>query len=344
MNGYERIQAAIKGEKPDTTPIMLHNFMMAAKEAGVSMKQFRENPKIMADVFIQSVEKYKFDGILVDLDTVTLAGAVGVPVDFPENEPARSAKGNLISLEDVKNLKKVNIENYRFIQNWLEAVRIIKNHFKNEIYVRGNCDQAPFSLASMMRGSQEWMLDLIMGEPELVEELLEYCTEISIQFIRLMAQTGCDMVSNGDSPAGPEMVSPEMYEMFALPFEKRLVDEAHKHKMPYTLHICGNTETILDLMLQTNADAFELDYKTDVQKAFDVLHEKVCFIGNIDPSGVLAMGNPELVEKRTIELLKVFTKTNRFILNAGCAIPSNTTEENLQRMINTSRDFNKHIL
>lgn len=344
MNGYERIQAAIKGEKPDTTPIMLHNFMMAAKEAGVSMKQFRENPKIIADVFIQSVEKYKFDGILVDLDTVTLAGAVGVPLDFPENEPARSAKGNLISLEDVKNLKKVNIENYRFIQNWLEAVRIIKNHFKNEIYVRGNCDQAPFSLASMMRGSQEWMLDLIMGEPELVEELLEYCTEISIQFIRLMAQTGCDMVSNGDSPAGPEMVSPEMYEMFALPFEKRLVDEAHKHKMPYTLHICGNTETILDLMLQTNADAFELDYKTDVQKAFDVLHEKVCFIGNIDPSGVLAMGNPELVEKRTIELLKVFTKTNRFILNAGCAIPSNTTEENLQRMINTSRDFNKHIL
>ena len=344
MNGYERIQAAIKGEKPDTTPIMLHNFMMAAKEAGVSMKQFRENPKIIADVFIQSVEKYKFDGILVDLDTVTLAGAVGVPLDFPENEPARSAKGNLISLEDVKNLKKVNIENYRFIQNWLEAVRIIKNHFKNEIYVRGNCDQAPFSLASMMRGSQEWMLDLIMGEPELVEELLEYCTEISIQFIRLMAQTGCDMVSNGDSPAGPEMVSPEMYEMFALPFEKRLVDEAHKHKMPYTLHICGNTETILDLMLQTNADAFELDYKTDVQKAFDVLHEKVCFIGNIDPSGVLAMGSPELVEKRTIELLKVFTKTNRFILNAGCAIPSNTTEENLQRMINTSRDFNKHIL
>jgi uroporphyrinogen decarboxylase len=95
MNGYERIQAAIKGEKPDTTPIMLHNFMMAAKEAGVSMTQFRESPQIMANVFIQSVEKYKFDGILVDLDTVTLAGAVGVPVDFPEHEPARSAKGNL---------------------------------------------------------------------------------------------------------------------------------------------------------------------------------------------------------------------------------------------------------
>lgn len=341
MNGYERIQAAIKGEKPDTTPIMLHNFMMAAKEAGVSMAQFRESPQIMADVFIQSVEKYRFDGVLVDLDTVTLAGAVGVPVDFPEHEPARSAKGNLLLLDDVKSLKKVKIENYRYIQNWLEAVRIIKSHFKNEIYVRGNCDQAPFSLASMMRGSQEWMLDLLMGEPELVSELLEYCADISCQFIRLMAQTGCDMVSNGDSPAGPEMISPEMYEMYALPYEKKLVNEAHKCKMPYTLHICGNTETILESMLQTNADAFELDYKTDVQKAFDILHKKVCFIGNIDPSGVLAMGNPALVESKTLELLTVFSKTNRFILNAGCAIPSNTTEENLRRMINTSRNYNR---
>jgi uroporphyrinogen decarboxylase len=135
------------------------------------------------------------------------------------------------------------------------------------------------------------------------------------------------------------MVSPEMYETFALPYEKRLADEAHKHKMPYTLHICGNTETILDLMLQTNTDAFELDYKTDVQKAFNVLHDKVCFIGNIDPSGVLAMGSPELVESKTLELLKIFTKTNRFILNAGCAIPSNTPEKNLFKMIETARKF-----
>lgn len=342
MNGYERIQAAINGEKPDTTPIMLHNFMMAAKEAVVSMAQFRESPRIMADTFIQSVEKYKFDGILVDLDTVTLAGAVGVPVDFPENEPARSAKGNLILLDDVKKLGKVNIENYRYIQHWLEAVRIIKSQVKNEIYVRGNCDQAPFSLASMMRGSQDWMLDLMMGEPDLIVELLEYCTNISCQFIRLMAQTGCDMVSNGDSPAGPEMISPEMYEMYALPYEIRLVEEAHKNKMPYTLHICGDTETILDLILKTNADAFELDYKTNMHKAFDILNDKVCFIGNIDPSGVLAMGTPDLVEQKTTELLNVFSKTNRFILNAGCAIPSNTSEENLKRMIEIARGFNRN--
>jgi len=339
MNGYQRIKAALNNEPTDKIPIMLHNFWMAAEEAGVSMKAFRDDPKVMADAFIRSVEKYQFDGILVDMDTVTLAGAVGVPVDFPEHEPARSAKGNILQLEDVRKLKEINIENYRYIQNWLEATRIIKEHVKDEIYVRGNCDQAPFSLASMMRGSQEWMLDLVMGEPALVTELLEYCTDKTCRFIELMAQTGCDMVSNGDSPAGPEMISPEMYEVYALPYEKKVVETAHEIYLPYTLHICGNTEPILQQMLQTGADAFELDYKTSSQKSFEILHNAACFIGDIDPSGVLAMGSPELVEQKTVELLEIFSKSNRFILNAGCAIPSNTPEENLKRMIYTARNF-----
>ena len=92
-------------------------------------------------------------------------------------------------------------------------------------------------------------------------------------------------------------------------------------------------------MLQTGADALELDYKTDVQKAFETCFDKVCFIGNIDPSGVLAMGNTELVEQKTKELLDIFSKTNRFILNAGCALPSITPEENLKKMIQVAREY-----
>jgi len=339
MNGHERITAALKGEKPDTTPIMLHNFMMAAKEYGVSMEQFRNDPKIISNAFIASVEKYKFDGIFVDIDTVTLAGAVGVPVDFPLNEPARTHRGNMNSIEDISSLRPVNIENYKYIPIWLEAVRLLKEYFKDEIYVRGNCDQAPFSLASMMRGAQNWMLDLMMAEENQLSELLTYCTEATSQFIKLMAQTGCDMVSNGDSPAGPEMISSEMYEKFALPYEKKIVDVAHHAGLPYTLHICGNTDIILSFMLQSGADAFELDYKTDVQKVYEVYHDKATFIGNIDPSGVLALGTVEDVRNKTRELLEIYKNTNRFILNAGCAIPAETPPDNLKAMIEVAREF-----
>lgn len=339
MNGYERINAALKGEKTDKVPVMLHNFMMAAKEHGISMEQYRNSPKLIAECFIASVDKYKFDGILVDVDTVTLAGAVGVPVDFPVNEPARTHIGNLENLEDIVNLKPAKVEDYKYIQVWLEAVRLLKDYYKNELYIRANCDQAPFSLASMMRGAQNWMLDSMMGSDEQLESLLEYCTDACSQFVKLMVQTGCDMISNGDSPAGPEMISPEMYLKLAMPYEKRIVDVAHDAGVAYTLHICGNTDVILEHMLLTGADAFELDYKTDIFKIFNTISNTTTFIGNIDPSGVLALGTADSVQKKTIELLTAYQNSNRFILNAGCALPSTTPPENLKMMIDTARNF-----
>jgi uroporphyrinogen decarboxylase len=341
MNGYERIIAAINVEKPDQVPVMLHNFLMAAREYGVTMNQYRNSPKVIAETFIASVEKYQYDGIIVDIDTVTLAGAVGVPVDFPVNGPARSHRGNIENLEDVVRLKPVKVEDYKYVQIWLEAVRLLKEYYKNEIYIRGNCDQSPFSLASMMRGAQNWMLDLMMGTDEQLETLLEYCTDITSQFIRLMAQTGCDMVSNGDSPAGPEMISPEMYLQYAMPYEKKIVDVAHSSGVAYTLHICGNTDVILEHMLLTGADAFELDYKTDIVKVYNLLHDRSTFIGNIDPSGVLCLGTPETVRKKTQELLTIYRDSPRLIVNAGCAIPAETPSENLKMMIETVRDFSR---
>jgi uroporphyrinogen decarboxylase len=339
MNGYERIKAALEGRAPDRIPVMLHNFMMAAREAGVTMQEFRNNPKVIAEAFIRSVEKYQYDGILVDIDTVTLAGAVGVPVDFPVNEPARTHHGNLDVIEDVDRLAKVKVEDYKYIQVWLEAVRLLSEYFGDDVFIRGNCDQAPFTLAGMMRGAQNWMLDLMVADEGNIFRLLDYCKDATSQFISLMAQTGCHMVSNGDSAAGPSMISPEMYEKFAVPYEKRIVELAHSLGLPYALHICGDTEIILDRMLLTGADAFELDYKTDAAKVYELYHDKATLIGNIDPSGVLALGTPEEVRKRTEELLKVYCGTSRFILNAGCALPPGTPEANLRAMINVARQF-----
>jgi uroporphyrinogen decarboxylase len=218
-------------------------------------------------------------------------------------------------------------------------VRLLKEYFKDEIYIRGNCDQSPFSLASMMRGSQNWMLDLMMAEEGRIMELLEYCTEATSQFLKLMAQTGCDMLSNGDSPAGPDMISPDMYNKYAFPYEKKIVEVSHKAKLPYTLHICGNTDLILGKMLETGLDAIELDYKTDIKKIFDIYQNKAVLIGNIDPSGVLAMGTIDKVNNKTIELLEIYKDSNRFILNAGCAIPAETPSDNLQAMIKVAREF-----
>lgn len=338
MTGHQRITLALKGEWPDKRPIMLHNFMMAAYEAGITMKEYRNDPQKAAQIHIEAVEKYDLDGVLIDFDTATLASAVGVPVDNPINEPSRCSGALLGSLQNIDELETVDISANERIQIWLETSRLIKKYFGDEIFVRGNCDQAPFSLASMIRSSEDWMLDILLDE-ELSFKLLEYCTDISGQFIRLMAETGVDMVSNGDSPAGPDMISPEMYRKYAMPFEKKIVEIAHELNLPYTLHICGNTDAILNDMVQTGADAFELDYKTNIDKIHKICKDKITFLGNIDPSGIIACGKAGQVEEKARELLSIYSDTPRFIMNAGCAIPPMTPAENIERLVHVTKSF-----
>jgi MtaA/CmuA family methyltransferase len=338
MNGRERIAAALRGERPDAVPVMLHNFMPAAREAGVSMREFRSEPAKLARSFVRAVETYGYDGVLVDVDTATLAGALGVPVERPDDEPALCRGARVSSLAEVGSLPPPDVGRDPFVQTWLEAVRILVAEIGDDVHVRGACDQAPFSLASMVRGAADWMVELM--DPDNAEpaaRLLDYCAAAALQFLRLMAAAGADMVSSGDAPAGPALVSPAMYAAFAAPWEKRLADEAHRLGVPFALHICGRTDRILDGMLATGADALELDYKTDARLAHERMKDRAVFIGNLDPSGVIALGSPERVEAKVRELVAIFADTPRFVLNAGCAIPANAPAENIHALVRAAR-------
>ena len=331
MNGFERINAAMNGRYPDTLPIVLHNFMPAAREAGYSQREFCTDPEKAAEAFIRITEKYDTDGIIMDLNTATIAGALGVPVEFPETEPARCEKGLLLSLEEVDELPEIDISKNGYIQVWLEAMQLLNKHFGQEKYIRGSVDQAPFSIASMMRSPTEWLLDLTDEDNyENAFRLLDYCTRASCQFIDLMTAAGAHMVATGDSPAGPGMISPSMYRKFARPFEDKIASYAHESGVPYLLHICGNTDAILDQFTDRPIDAVELDYQTDIHRIHElVLEADITFWGNVDPSGILARGTPEDVRREKIKLQELFADTPRFILCSGCALPSTTPEENM---------------
>jgi uroporphyrinogen decarboxylase len=162
--------------------------------------------------------------------------------------------------------------------------------------------------------------------------LLEYCTDICCQFLMLMAKTGCHMLSNGDSTAGPDVLSPRFYSACALPYAQRVAACSHELGLPYLSHICGKTDRILSQMAEMGADGLEIDYKTDAKAAHHVFKDRVTFVGNLDPSAVMARGTPELVRRKTAELLDVFADNPRFILNSGCALPADTPGENVRAM------------
>jgi len=337
VNGRERILAALRGEPADRTPVMLHNFLMAAREAGLPMARFRRDGRAAAECFIRAVETYGYDGVLVDVSTAMLAEALGVPIDRPEDLPSRCRAPLLDRLEDVRRLPPPSLAGGREIETALEAVARLKAHFGGEVAIRGNCDQAPFSLASQLRDLDAWMMDLAEAEPGPIREVLDYAAGAVEAMLRRMAEAGADVLSNGDSPAGPEMISPAMYRSFALPWERRLAGLACELGRPYILHICGAAGPILADMAATGADGLELDQRTDARRARAVLGGRTTFVGNIDPRAVLALGTPAAVERATRDLLEAFRGEPRFILNAGCAIPAETPSANLRAMIQAAR-------
>lgn len=86
------VRRAFAGEVVERIPVMAHNFLMAAREAGYTQKEFRENPDVMVKAMTEATMKYNLDCVLLDVDTALLASACGADVMYPD-DLAAVAKG-----------------------------------------------------------------------------------------------------------------------------------------------------------------------------------------------------------------------------------------------------------
>ena len=325
MNGYERIAAALAGEWPDRVPVMLHNFLMAAREAGFSQRQFRESP---AAICGQSSS-----GRSRPMATTAWWWTSTRP-RWPKPSACRSARPRTSPRAAPDAACPVLRRGLRPGPARCRPApaggrygprpsgcssRALRG---DEVFIRGNCDQAPFSLAGLMRGQADWLMDLIdPASHEAAFALLGYC-ERAVAAVHgdLVAGAGADMLSNGDSPGRARAHFAGALPGFCAPIRETSgrsrtpapasVPPAYlrKHRSDHRRHA------------PSGADALELDYKTDVQLARDDEGSGGLRRKHRSERGP-GLGTPALVEETTRGLLDVFADTPRFILNAGCAIP-----------------------
>ena len=339
MNSLERVQAVITGKIPDRLPVCLHNFMMAAREARIPMEKYRVDPKAIAQAHLQALEKYGHDCLLIDTDTTLLAEAMGAQAECAPDEPGRIVRPAIESLAEVDRLKAVNPERDGRSPALLEAVRLLASQIGKEVAIRGNADQMAFDLACMVRGTEEFLMELA-AEPDnpAIRELLEICFESHLAVHRALIKAGAHLTSLGDSLAGPDVISPKMFDRFARPYEERLVKTLVAEGIFTVVHICGDTTRILPFLAQYDFCGFELDYKTEAAIAKNTVGARHVLFGNIDPSGVIARGSPQEVRAATWRLMSIWKPGGLFVLNAGCAIPPTTPPENIRALIETAHE------
>lgn len=341
MNSIERTLRTLSFQPVDRVPVDLHNFMVTPRFLGVTdYAEFFRDGEAMAEAQIKAWERYGHDVVMVENGTAALAEACGVQVEYLKDSAPVAKTPAISSLDEVDKLEVPDPYKDPLLSELLKTTRIVVEEIGDRVFVMGRADQGPFSLACEIRGMSAFLLDLALGKKlDKIHQLLDFCRSVSERYVIAQIEQGAHATSIGDSPSGPDVISPKYYREFAYPYVKDLVSNIKKKDIILAYHICGNSTPIIEDMVSTGTAILEIDQKADQQASKAAAAGKATLLGPIDPSEVMANGTPELVMEKCNEALENLSPGGGFILGPGCALPPNTPDENIDAMIEAAKKF-----
>ncbi len=322
MNSYERMSERLQGREVDRPPNFDIMMVFAAHYIGQKLSKYYLDYRILCEANMAVLDAFDLDIVQAISDPYREAADFGVDIEFPDDGmPVRRAP--LLAVpEDLNKLPSAAIGFGRRMNDRLEAIRVFRKQVGGEVPIMGWVEGA-LAEANVLRGDVTLMLDFY-HRPDWVHELLEVCVQTEIVFAKAQVDAGADIVGLGDAIAS--QISPEMYQQFALPYERRILDAVKEAGGKARLHICGDTTHLLHLMPESGADIIDIDWMVDMQEAAEAFGAiPVC--GNFDPVDVMLNGTPAEVKQATRQC--IWDGGSRSISAAGCEIPDNTPEENL---------------
>ena len=343
MNSLERCLAVLNKKIPDRVPVIPENYNFCIWYSGYKMKDVYKNGRLLAECMIRTWERFRYDGVAVDLDNAVLGESLGCPVDFRDDDPAVITGPAIQNYDEVEMFKVPDPYKDGRLAVYLDCTHHLQQKLGKEILITAFCDQGPFSLGAMVRGKEQFLIDLAMAEnTEQIHRLLDFCRRVGAVFAKALFESGAHAVSFGDALASPDLISPLYYEKFVFPHEKRMIENMKKMGTYAGIHICGNVTAILPKLVETGADMLDIDYKTDLKSAKDTCKGKTVIRGPIDPASVLRYGNLRLVEEKCKEAIEILGKDGGLLLSGGCDIMRETPAENMQAMVEAAKKFGKY--
>jgi uroporphyrinogen decarboxylase len=341
MTSLERTRRAIRGEpvdRPPTFPILL---APACQLVGVKQRDYNLDAGIMADTLLCARELCGFDGIYVSRDNWVYHQALGGELSFPEDDESYSTQPLLGSVREFRKLAVPDPESAPGMRTLLEAARRVVRAAGSSYYVQANIDTGPFSLAAVLRGAQEFLLDLTTENERDLRDFLGFCSEVVEAYGRATIRTGVHGIQFGDSTAS--LISPEHYARFVLPYQERVLSALGTQGVQdgtgcdLWIHICGKTSHLLRLLRELPFQGFEVDAKVDMRTARELLGERIALKGNLDTTFLLTR-TPEEVYQASLTILRSGPFETGIILSPGCGVPRMTPLANLQAMVRACED------
>lgn len=336
-----------RGGSGDRPPV----WMM--RQAGRYMKVYRdlrdkypsfrdrsENAEIAIEISLQPWRAFQPDGVIMFSDILTPLPGIGIPFEIVES------KGPVIdppirSQAQIDRLHPLDPEqSLPFIKTILQTLR---SEVGNKSTVLGFVG-SPWTLAAYAiegRTSKNYanIKSMAFSQPAMLHQFLGKIADAIATYVRYQIDCGAQVVQLFDSWAGH--LSPQDYEVFALPYQQqvvRQVKETHPDT-PLILYISGSAG-VLERMGKAGVDIVSVDWTVDMAEARQRLGSEMKVQGNIDP-GVL-FGSQNFIRDRTIDTVRKAGPTGH-ILNLGHGVLPGTPEENVAFFFETAKQIDKLV-
>lgn len=336
---------AARGEALDRPPVWMMRqagrYMKAYRDLREKYPSFRERSEktdIAVEISLQPFRAFKPDGVILFSDILTPLPGIGIDFDIVES------KGPIIdppirSQSQIDQLRPIEPEeSFPFIKEILQTLR---REVGNEAAVLGFVG-APWTLAAYAiegKSSKDYRIikSMAFSEPAMLHQFLSKLADAIAAYACYQIESGAQVIQLFDSWAG--QLSPQDYEIFALPYQKQVFDrvKARHPETPLILYISGSAG-ILERMAQSGADLISVDWTVDMAEARNRIGRHLGVQGNIDP-GVL-FGSKELIRDRILETIRKAGNRGH-ILNLGHGVLQKTPEENVAYFFETAKQADK---
>lgn len=340
MTSREVILKAFEGGKPDRIPATLFGGgMWSIKDFGSTFQELSLDAGKMSDMLVSMSGKLLCDIVYAGSGYNNFhASAFGGGIKFREMGAPDLETHFVASEEDLQGLDLSRLDASDVISTVKSALKAAKEKIGNE-YVLTMTAWGPYTLAARMVG-EETMMKATFKKPDFVHKAADFTTDLLIHLYEpLVADGTLEVISLADPTASGDLISKKQFQTFALPYLKKFTDWA-KSKNAYTLvHICGNTTDRLDLFPESGASCISLDHKTDISKAKEILHGKMCFAGNVDPVNIMLQGSVGDVENTCRHVIETAGTEGGFVLMPGCDIPPTVPYDNILKFMQVAREW-----
>lgn len=215
MNSLERVQAAVRFERPDRVPVIAQVFGHAAVFAGVPVGDYVRDGELLAQCQIKALEHYGYDAVFAVMDTGVEAEAAGSRLLYRDHMYPVVARYALEDANAVDTLPVPDPHRNGRMPELLRAAYILRRELGNEVLIVG-CVLGPMTLAMQLLGPEK-ALFLAVDEPGLFARVLDFALDVVLPFGRAQVEAGVHLPMVFDPSASPDVFPARLFREFELP-------------------------------------------------------------------------------------------------------------------------------